>query len=197
MTGGMPGPAPEERPQPTGRRGENGVRVDASTESGSERRRAVFSAEVEHQPGVLADVSSLFSRRQFNIESLSVGPTATPGRARMTVVVEESPSGVEQARKQLAKLVPVASVEELDADAVERELALVTVDGDDPAEVAAVADAYGGEPVDVSADAVTVELTGPEPTIDAAIAAFQRFGVKRVARSGTAAVPHESSTTEQ
>jgi len=187
MTGELPGPAPEERPHPNGRRNKQGIRIDPQVEAEPEVRREVLSALVDHEPGVLAEVSGLFARRQFNIESLTVGPTAAEGLARMTIVVEETDPGVEQVKRQLRKLVPVHAVRELEA-ATERELALIKVGDDDPAGVTAVAEMYGGEAVEAGPEVVTVELTGTESEIDAAVEAFERFGVREVARTGTAAL---------
>lgn len=184
----MPGPAPEERPQPRGRRTPDGTRIDPDAATEPEPRRATLSALVSHEPGVLSAVAGLFSRRRFNILSLTVGPTADPDHARMTIVVEESDAGVEQVRKQLAKLVQVVAVEELDDAATRRELALVKVDADRPDEVAAVADMYDAEAVDATPEAVTLEVTGRRRSVDAAIAAFERFGVREVKRTGTAAL---------
>ena len=192
---GMPGPAPEERPQPSGRRAPEGRRVDPEAAVGSEPRTATLSVLVDHEPGVLSAVSALFSRRQFNIESLTVGPTADPEYARITIVVEEPDPGVEQAKKQLAKLVPVTTVAELADEATHRELALVKVDDDRPDEVAAVADMYDAEAVDAAPGAITLEVTGPRRDVEAAIAAFERFGVREVKRTGTAALARGAATT--
>jgi len=85
----LPGPAPEERPKPAGRRNIQGIRIDPEVEAEPRSRRTVLSALVEHEPGVLANVSGLVSRRQFNIESLTVGPTTNPETARITLVIEE------------------------------------------------------------------------------------------------------------
>ena len=82
----MPGPAPDERMRPKGRRNTQGIRIDPEAESTHQPRLAVLSALVKHEPGVLSEVSSLFSRRQFNIESLTVGPTTVDGNARITLI---------------------------------------------------------------------------------------------------------------
>jgi len=145
---GLAGPLPHERPTPQGRRNKQGIRVDPEVEAEHEPRRAVISVLVTHEPGVLSEVSSLFSRRQFNIESLTVGATNDPDRARITVVTEEPDPGIDQVEKQLRKLIPVISVRELDPDAVRRELAIVKVDAENPSEVAAVADMYDARTVD-------------------------------------------------
>jgi acetolactate synthase-1/3 small subunit len=195
MSGGLEGPAPEERPHPEGRRNEQGIRIDPAVEAEPTVREAVLSALVKHEPGVLARVSGLFSRRQFNIESLTVGPTADEDRARITLVIEETEPGIEQAKKQLRKLVPVVSVRELSADAAARELALIKVDGDAPDEVAAVAGMFDGEVVDTTAETITVEATGSERKIDAAIETLSRFGVRELVRTGTAALERGNQET--
>lgn len=188
MSQGLEGPAPEERPEPKGRRTPEGQRIDPEVEAEPDTRRTILSALVKHEPGVLAKVAGLFSRRQFNIESLTVGPTAYQRHARITLIIEETEPGIEQAHKQLEKLIPVISVTELDGDAVDRELALIKVDGEHPDAISAVADMYDGKAVDVSQETVTVEITGPEERIDAAIETFERFGIREVVRTGTAAL---------
>lgn len=188
MSEGLRGPPPEERPHPDGRRTPEGQRIDPDAAAEPDRHRAVMSALVKHEPGVLAKVAGLFSRRQFNIESLTVGPTAYQRHARITLVIEETEPGIDQAKKQLEKLIPVISVTALDEDAIDRELAMIKVDGEHPDAISAVADMYDGQAVDVSAETVTVEITGAEDRIDAAIETFERFGIREVVRTGTAAL---------
>jgi acetolactate synthase-1/3 small subunit len=195
MSGGLEGPAPEERPSPEGRRNSQGIRIDPEVEAESESRRAVLSALVKHEPGVLASVSGLFRRRQFNIESLTVGPTTDGDRARITLEIDEPEPGIEQAKKQLQKLVPVIAVTELDPDAIRRELALIKVDGSAPGQVGAVAEMYDGKTVDVSRESVTVEITGSEQKIDAAVETFGRFGIHEIVRTGTAALERGTRKT--
>ncbi|WP_276272110.1 acetolactate synthase small subunit [Haloarcula litorea] len=192
----MPGPAPDERMRPEGRRNSQGIRVDPEAEVTHEPRQAVLSALVKHRPGVLAEVSGLFSRRQFNIESLTVGPTDDEDTARMTILIEEPEPGIEQAKKQLRKLVPVVEVTELEPAAVRRELALIKVDGEKPDDVNAVAEMYGGQAVDASTDSVTVEITGSKQKIDAAVDAFQQFDVREVVRTGAAALERGPTTLD-
>ncbi|WP_435347028.1 acetolactate synthase small subunit [Haloarchaeobius sp. HRN-SO-5] len=195
MSGGLQGPAPSERPTPTGRRNAQGIRIDPEVEAEHEPRRAVISVLVEHEPGVLSDVSGLFSRRQFNIESLTVGPTEDESRARITVVTEEPDPGVDQIEKQLRKLVPVISVKELPENAINRELALVKVEADHPDKVAAVAEMYDAKTVDACPETVTVEITGSRQKIVAAIETFERFGVREITRTGTAALARGTEST--
>ncbi len=195
MTGELEGPAPEERPTPEGKRNSQGIRVDPEVEAEREPRRTVISALVEHEPGVLSDVSGLFSRRQFNIESLTVGPTEDGERARMTIVVEEPDPGIEQVEKQLRKLVPVISVRELPSDAMRRELALIKVNATRPDQVAAVADMYDAKSVDASPETATVEITGSRQKIDAAIESFSQFGIREISRTGPTALARGTEDT--
>jgi acetolactate synthase-1/3 small subunit len=194
MTGGMPGPHPDERMRPEGRRNSQGIRIDPEVEATYEPRKAVLSTLVKHEPGVLAEVSGLFSRRQFNIESLTVGATTDESVARMTIVIEEPEPGVVQAKKQLRKLVPVISVTELEPEAVQRELVLVKVDGTKPDDVNAVADMYDGNVVDATPEAITVEVTGSAQKVEAALEAFDQFHVREVVRTGAAAVERGATT---
>mgnify|MGYP000097271561 CR=1 FL=1 len=195
MSGGLEGPAPEERSTPEGRRNSQGIRIDPEVEAEPDARRAVLSALVKHEPGVLANISGLFRRRQFNIESLTVGPTTDPDRARITLEIEEPEPGIEQAKKQLQKLVPVIAVTELEPEAIRRELALIKVDGTAPDQVGAVAEMYDGKTVDVSQESVTVEITGSEQKIDAAVETFGRFGIHEIVRTGTAALERGTRKT--
>ncbi|MFB6087510.1 MAG: acetolactate synthase small subunit [Haloarculaceae archaeon] len=192
----MHGPHPEERMRPEGRRNSQGIRIDPEAEATHEPRRAVLSTLVKHEPGVLAEISGLFSRRQFNIESLTVGPTTDDDVARMTIVIEEPEPGVDQAKKQLEKLIPVISVTELQPEAVRRELALIKVSGEDPDDVQALAEMYDGKTVDTTTEAITVELTGSAQKIDAAIEAFEQCGVQEIVRTGAAALERGAETLE-
>jgi acetolactate synthase-1/3 small subunit len=191
--------------RPEGRRNEDGIRIDPEAEAKHEPRRAVLSALVEHQPGVLAEVSGLFSRRQFNIESLTVGTIVNERRARMTIVIEETRPGIQQAKKQLRKLVPVVSVRELAQDSVQRELVIVKVNGEEPDKVHAITEMYGGETLDAGPRTITVEITGNEQQVDDAIDAYEQFGIREIVRTGyaslsrgeqqTAAVEHDTNVT--
>ncbi|QLK27219.1 acetolactate synthase small subunit [Natrinema zhouii] len=188
MKRGLEGPEPDERPTPAGRRNKQGIRIDPEAEATHESRRTVISALVEHEPGVLSDVSGLFSRRQFNIESLTVGPTQDDDRARITIVVEEPDPGIDQVEKQLRKLVPVISVRELEPDAMRRELALIKVNAERPDRVAAVADMYGAKTVDSCPKTATLEVTGARQKIEAAIDTFSQFGIREISRTGPTAL---------
>ncbi|WP_207587592.1 acetolactate synthase small subunit [Halomontanus rarus] len=194
-TQGLEGPPPEDRPRPQGRRNAQGIRIDPEVEAEPDTRRTVISALVKHEPGVLSDVSGLFSRRQFNIESLTVGPTEDDDRARITLVIEEHEPGIEQAKKQLRKLVPVISVRELAPDAMRRELMLIKVNATRPDQVAAVAGMYDGQTVDASPETVTVQVTGSRQKIEAAIETFEQFGIREISRTGTTALARGTEET--
>jgi acetolactate synthase-1/3 small subunit len=185
---GLQGPRPEERERPAGRRSGQGIRVDPQAEATHEPRRTAISALVAHEPGVLAEASGLVSRRQFNIESLTVGSTTNPETARITIVIEEPEPGVRQVERQLEKLLPVISVRELGTDAIRRELVVLKVHGDRPDEVNAITQMYDGRTLDAGPRTITVEITGDEQKIDDAIDAFQQFGIRELARTGQTAL---------
>ena len=193
--GELPGPDPEDRMQPEGRRNSQGIRVDPDAEAEHPPRRAVLSALVAHEPGVLAEISGLFSRRQFNIESLTVGPTVDDDLARMTIVIEEPEPGVQQAKKQLEKRIPVISVRELGRDAVQRELVIVKVNGEDPDKVNAITEMYDGQTLDAGPRTITVEIAGNGRKIDDALDAYEQFGIREIVRTGYAALARGESPT--
>jgi acetolactate synthase-1/3 small subunit len=193
--GGLRGPEPEERMRPTGRRNAQGIRIDPEAEAEHDPRRTVITALVENEPGVLSRVSGLFSRRQFNIESLTVGPTQEDDYSRITIVVEEPDPNVDQIEKQLSKLVPVVSARELDGQPVTRELVLLKVNGEEPDKVHAITGMYDGTTLDAGPRTITVQITGDEGKIDDAIDAYEQFGIREIARTGQAALARGETAT--
>jgi acetolactate synthase-1/3 small subunit len=148
-------------------------------------------ALVEDRPGVLNRVASLFRRRGFNIESIAVGHTETPGISRMTIVVDGSTVSVEQVRKQLDKLINVVRVTDItDTNLIARELALVKVKSTPGTrgEIIEVVDIYRAKIVDVSLDSVVVEITGDEEKIESLLRLLKGYGVKEMARTGRIAI---------
>ena len=128
-------------------------------------RHAVFSILVENSAGVLSRVAGLFSRRGYNIDSLTVGETTDPTVSRMTVTVTGDDDVLEQIEKQLSKLIDVKEVVELPAEAsVCRELVLVKVECDTTRrqEIIAISDIFRANIVDVSTKSVIIELTGAQ-----------------------------------
>ena len=131
-------------------------------------RHAVFSILVENSAGVLSRVAGLFSRRGYNIDSLTVGETTDPKVSRMTVTVTGDDDVLEQIEKQLSKLIDVKEVVELPAEAsVCRELVLVKVECDTTRrqEIIAISDIFRANIVDVSTESVIIELTGAQSNV--------------------------------
>jgi len=148
-------------------------------------------ALMEDKPGVLNRISSLFRRRNYNIESLSVGHSETPGISRMTIVVEGDERIVEQVIKQLTKLINVTEVMNVsNQPTVIRELALIKVKASTGtrSEIVELANIFRGRVVDVAADSLTVEITGPEERVNSLIGLLQPFGIKELARTGRVAM---------
>ena len=145
---------------------------------------------MENKPGVLARVSSLISRRGFNIESLAVGPTEYPHMSRMTLVVTLEDHVLEQLTKQLNKLIEVLKIVELERDAVRRELILVKVrvEPDQRGQVLEIIQLFGAKAVDVTADSITVEATGSPEKLDALLKLLEPFGLRELVQSGLVAV---------
>ena len=153
--------------------------------------RHTLSVLVEDKPGVLARVSSLFSRRGFNIESLAVGPTELPDVSRMTIVVSVDGPILEQVTKQLNKLINVLKIVELDPESsVVRELMLIKVraDADTRSQVLEIVQMFRAKIVDVATDAVTIEATGSRDKLEALLRMLDQFGVREIVQSGTVAV---------
>ena len=150
--------------------------------------RHTLSVLLENKPGALMRISSMFARRGFNIESLSVGPTERHDVSRITLRVDCDQHPLEQIEKQMHKLVNVLRVTELKPDeSVERELALITVGAppDKRAEVIGLADLYGGARVaDIGRDAVTFEIVGRPEELDAFEELVRPHGVRELARTG-------------
>jgi acetolactate synthase I/III small subunit len=150
-----------------------------------------LSILVENKPAVLQRIASLFARRGYNIESLAVGPTERPEYSRMTVVVRLTQKPVEQAIRQLQKLIPVIEVRELSPnDKIERELVLIKIKTPEKnhAELRAIADTYEAAIVDVSPDALMIEATGTAAKLDALEERLATFGITELCRSGAIAL---------
>jgi acetolactate synthase-1/3 small subunit len=163
--------------------------------------RHTLSVLVQDQPGVLARIAGLFSRRGFNIESLAVGPTETPEVSRITLVVEVEGLPLEQVTKQLNKLVNVLKIVELEpATSVQREFMLVKVraDATTRSHVLETVALFRAGVVDVAPDAVTIEVTGSRDKLDALLRVLEPFGIRELVKSGSVALGRGSkSMTER
>ena len=153
--------------------------------------RHTLSVLVEDQPGVLARIAGLFSRRGFNIESLAVGPTETPEVSRITLVVAVEGLPLEQVTKQLNKLVNVLKIVELEpGTSVQREFMLVKVraDASTRSHVLETAQLFRANVVDVAPEAVTIEVTGSRDKLDALLRVLEPFGIRELVKSGSVAL---------
>jgi acetolactate synthase-1/3 small subunit len=160
----------------------------------------VLVAIVMNRPGVLNRVASLMRARNFNIESLAVSHTDQPDVSRMTITLFGDDVAVEQAAKQLYRLIDVLKVQDVTADpTVEHELALVKVRTTDRnrAEVLKVVELSRGRVVDLSAEAIVVEVTGPEAEVDDTIALLRSYGIKELVRTGAVVMARGSASIEE
>ena len=154
-------------------------------------KQHVVSVLVENRAGTLSRVSGLFSRRGFNIDSLTVGETEDPSISRMTIAVSGDNAILEQIVKQLEKLVDVIAVRELEPQScVRREIMLVKVQADErtrPA-VIEIAGIFRSRIVDVSADTITIEATGDKEKLNGLLLLLRPYGVLELARTGLVAL---------
>lgn len=151
-----------------------------------------ISTLVENKPGVLQKVTSLVSRRGYNIESITVGECEYPNLARMVFVVKGDEKLLEQVTKQLNKLVEVVKIKDLDPNnSVRRELSLIKVKTENEtirSEVMQYVNIFRGKILDVSDSSVTVEMTGDSNKINSFISLVETFGIIKIVRTGPTAV---------
>lgn len=150
-----------------------------------------LSVLVANKPGVLTHVSGLFSRRGYNIDSLTVGVTDNPDISRMTIVAHGDEQVIEQVTKQLNKLIDIIKVVEISAqESVDRELALIKVNAkaQNRAEIIQIVDIFRAKIVDVSPESVVIEITGAGDKIDALEELMRPFGIKEMVRTGKVAL---------
>lgn len=153
--------------------------------------RHVLSALVQNVPGVLSHIAGMLASRGYNIDSLAVGETEDPKLSRMTFVVVGDDSVLEQVRKQLEKIVTVVRVDDISSqDYVERDLMLIKVSAQAPVrgQVAQLVDVFRGRIVDVSPDALIIEISGTERKVEAFIDLMRPFGIIELARTGRIAM---------
>ena len=150
-------------------------------------QKKVFQLLVDNTSGVLSRIAGLFSRRGYNIDSITAGVTADPRYTRITIVTSGDDEILEQIEKQVAKLVDVRDIKELKpGESVYRELALIKIrvnSARDRIDIFAVANAYRADPVDVSPGSITIELIGDQDKIDAFLASYE---ILELARTGIA-----------
>ena len=154
-------------------------------------KKHVLSVLVENHSGVLSRVSGLFSRRGYNIDSLSVGETEDPKISRMTIVADADEYTLEQIKKQLNKLVDVIKIIELKEEhSIYRELALIkiTATKENRAEIIEIANIFRAHTVDVASESVVIEATGDQGKISALTNMLMPYGIKEVIRTGLTAL---------
>jgi acetolactate synthase-1/3 small subunit len=165
-----------------------------------EGQRHVLVVLVMDRPGVLNRVASLMRARNFNIDSLAVSRTDRDQVSRMTLTLHGDAVRVEQAAKQLYRLVDVLKVQDVTADQlVEHELAFVKVRATDQnrAEIIKVVELYKGRVVDIAPESVIVEATGTESEIDGLVALLRSYGIKELVRTGAVVMLRGAGSIEE
>ena len=152
-------------------------------------QKKVFQLLVDNTSGVLSRISGLFSRRGYNIESITAGVTADPRFSRITIVTSGDDDILEQIEKQVAKLVDIRDIKELRPDeSVYRELVLIKVKAlpEQRQGVISVADIFRAKIIDVATDSLIIELTGNQSKIEAFIKLLEGYEILEIARTGIA-----------
>ncbi len=156
-----------------------------------------LSVLVDNHAGVLSRVVGLFSRRGFNIHSLSVGPTSDELISRVTIEVEGDEKIIEQVSKQLSKIIEVIKIKTLrENETVKRGLVLIKVKTTSKtrSEIIEVTNVFRAKIVDISPSTVTIELTGNDSKINAFIDMVEQYGIEEIARTGMTALERGSNT---
>ena len=159
-------------------------------------RKQTYSLLVENNPGVVSRVSGLFSRRGYNMESISAGVTADDRFSRITVVASGDDQCLEQIEKQLAKLEDVLDIKLLEyGNSVTRELILVKIRATDVQRqpIMNVTEIYHGKIVDVTAESMVIELTGHQGKLDAFLGLLDGYEILELARTGVTGLTRGSS----
>lgn len=151
----------------------------------------VISTLVENKPGVLQKVAGLFTRRDFNIDSITVGESEVEGLARMVITVKADEKILEQVTKQLNKLVDVIKIKDISKNAVKRELCLVKVNIPNEkarAEIMQYVNIFRAKIVDVTEETLIIEITGDMEKVNAFISLLKGYGIKKISRTGLTAM---------
>ena len=152
-------------------------------------QKKVFQLLADNTSGVLSRISGLFSRRGYNIESITAGQTADPRYSRITIVATGDYEILEQIEKQVAKLIDVRDIKELyPDDSVYRELVLIKVRAsmEQRQGIITIADSFRAKIIDFSSDSLIIELTGAPQKMEAFIGLMEEYGILELARTGIA-----------
>ena len=161
----------------------------------STQQRHILSVLVENKPGVLSRVTGLVSRRGFNIESLSVGPTEDQTLSRLTIIMIADDVAYEQITKQLHKLISVHKITDLTQEqAIERELVLFKVHANPErrSEIIEIANIFRAKIVDVGKSSLTIEATGDDAKLRGLADLLRAYGIKETVRTGKVALSRSS-----
>lgn len=165
----------------------------------SDARPHTFIVYVENKPGVLNRVASLFRRRAYNIESLTVGHTERPGVSRMTIVSTISDGAAHRVEANIYKLVNVLSVQDVTfASAVARSLALIKVEASDESRhrLMQIVRVFRARVIDMSPQSLIIEITGAEKKVNALVEMLRPFGIIEMVRTGQVAMTRTSQRPE-
>ena len=165
-----------------------------------ENRRHVLVAIVLNKPGVLNRVSSLMRARNFNIDSLAVSHTDSDDISRMTITLHGDDVAVEQAAKQLYRLIDVLKVQDVTSEpTIQHELALIKIRATDSTrdQVLKVVELSKGRVVDLAPESVIVEVTGSESDVDSFLGLVRTYGIKELVRTGAVVMSRGSGSIEE
>lgn len=165
----------------------------------TENKQHTMIAWMEDKPGVLNRVAGLFRRRNFNIESLTVGHSETQGISRMTFVANGTDRDMRQIKTQLDKLINVTEVEDVtNSDPISRELALikVTATSETRTEVMQIVDIFRGHIIHVDMDSVIVQIVGKVSQIDSLLKLLNNFGILEMVRTGRIAMVRDADHSQ-
>ena len=164
----------------------------------SQYNKHTISILVENKPGVLQRVSGLFTRRDFNINNITVGKTAEPGLSRITITTHGDQQTLEQIIKQLNKLIEVIKVREMKPEnTIRRQLALLKIHApteQDKSEIIQYTNIFRAHIIDVTPKTITIEITGNPDKINALINLLKPYGIKETAKTGITAITRGQKT---
>ncbi len=158
----------------------------------------ILSLSVNNSAGVLSHVAGLFSRRGYNIDSLSVGPTQDKTKSSITLVVSEKDNKIDHIKKQLYKLIDVIEIHDLNAEnSIRRELILLTVKAEraNKNSIISLANAFKSSIIDINKNAITMELSSTPRMVEAFIHVFSEYNIISISRSGVIALPYYNASS--
>ena len=161
-----------------------------------ENNKFIIAVYVENKAGVLTRVTGMFTRRGFNIDTLTVGETERPEYSRITICMSGDAYVKEQMLNQLKKLVVVKKVEVMEYEPIKRELMLIKVKNENKnrSEIMTAVDVFRASVIDYSTEGMCIEVTGNPSKIDAFVKLMQPFGILEMCRTGIVALDRGTTT---